>query len=181
MSLKNKLFGFEGRLRRIDWWGLTILTGLASMLFGETVALLILGPDQSMFFSGFDGPMNRLTHPAGLWVNLATALPFLWPSLALAAKRAHDRAKDARLAMALTVAGYLAALTPEGAFTSAGQMFDRGVWIGGFFLLIGVAGTLGSLYLLVVLGFLDGTPGPNRFGPSPKHEDPASSLPQTEP
>ncbi len=181
MSLKNKLFGLEGRLRRIDWWGLTILTGLASMLFGEAVALLILGPDQSMFFSGFDGPMNRLTHPAGLWVNLATALPFLWPSLALAAKRAHDRAKDARLAMALTVAGYLAALTPEGAFTSAGLMFDRGVWIGGFFLLIGVAGTLGSLYLLVVLGFLDGTPGPNRFGPSPKHEDPASSLPQTEP
>jgi uncharacterized membrane protein YhaH (DUF805 family) len=155
--------------------------GLASALLSETVALVVLGADQSMFFSGFDAPMNRLAHPAGLLMSLATSLPFIWPALALAAKRAHDRDKSARLVMALTVASYAAALAPEGAFTAAGQLFDRGVWIGGFFLLIGVAGTLGSLYLLVVLGFLDGTPGPNRFGPSPKSGDPASALPQTEP
>ena len=181
MSLKEKLFRFEGRLRRLDWWALTILLGLASTLFSETVALLVLGPDQSMFFGGTDTAIIRLEHPAGMWVSFATALPFLWPSLALAAKRAHDRNKSARLAMWLTVASYVAALAPPGAFTFAGQLFDRGVWIAGLFLVIGAAGTLGALYLLVVLGFLDGTPGPNRFGPSPKREDPAAALPQTEP
>lgn len=164
MSLKEKLFGFEGRLRRLDWWVLSILLGLACALFSEAVALLA-----------------RLAHPYELWMSIATALPFLWPSLALAAKRAHDRDKSARLAMWLTVASYVAALAPPGAFTFAGQLFDRGVWIAGVFLVIGVAGTLGALYLLVVLGFLDGTPGPNRFGPSPKREDPAAALPQTEP
>ena len=177
MSLKEKLFGFEGRLRRLDWWTLTILMGLACALLSETVALVLLGPGQSMFFSG----ETRLAHPGELWVSIAAALPFLWPSLALAAKRAHDRDRSARLAMWLTVASYVATLAPPGAFTFAGQLFDRGVWIAGLFLLIGAAGTLGALYLLVVLGFLDGTPGPNRFGPSPKREDSPSALPQTEP
>lgn len=181
MSLKEKLFGFEGRLRRLDWWSLTILMGLTSTLLNETVALLVLGPDQSMFFGGFDAPLTRLAHPVGLWLSIATALPFIWPALALAAKRAHDRDKDARLVMVLTVASYAAALAPEGTFTFAGQLADRGVWVGGFFLLIGVAGTLGALYLLIVLGFQDGTPGANRFGPSPKRSDPASALTQTEP
>ena len=35
-------------------------------------------------------------------------------------------------------------------------------------MLYGLALLIGSLYQLVVLGFLDGTPGPNRFGTSPK-------------
>ena len=181
MSLKEKLFGFEGRLRRLDWWALTLLLGLVSTLFEETVALAAFGPDQSMFFRGMEVAENRLAHPGGIWVSLMTALLCLWPALALAAKRAHDRDKSARLAMWLTVASYVAALAPPGAFTFASQLFDRGVWIAGVFLVIGVAGTLGALYLLVVLGFLDGTPGPNRFGPSPKREDPATALPQTEP
>lgn len=179
--MKEKLFGFEGRLRRQDWWALSILMGLACTLLSETAALMVLGPDQSMFFAGFEAAETRLSHPAGIGVNIATALPFLWPALALAAKRAHDRDSSARLAMALTVASYAAALTPSGTFTTAGRLFDQGVWAAGVFLLIGVAGTLGALYLLIVLGFLDGTPGANRFGPSPKREDPASALPQTEP
>lgn len=38
-------------------------------------------------------------------------------------------------------------------------------------LVYGAAGLVmlaAMIYLLVVVGFLDGTPGPNRFGPSPK-------------
>ena len=36
------------------------------------------------------------------------------------------------------------------------------------FWLVGL-GNLGiGLYLLITLGFLDGTPGPNQYGPSPK-------------
>lgn len=181
MSLNEKLFGFEGRLRRLDWWTLSILMALASTLLNETVALLVLGPEQSLFFGGFGVAETRLAHPAGMAVSIATALPFLWPALALAAKRAHDRDKSARPAMALTVATYAAALAPAGTFANAGRLFDQGVWSAGIFLLVGVAGTLGALYLLIVLGFLDGTPGPNRFGPSPKRAEPASALSQTEP
>ena len=38
----------------------------------------------------------------------------------------------------------------------------------GWFLLVGLIPIIGGLWLLIDLGFLDGTPGPNRFGASPK-------------
>ena len=38
----------------------------------------------------------------------------------------------------------------------------------GWFLLIGLIPIIGPIWLLVELGFLDGTPGPNKFGASPK-------------
>ncbi|HEY5008373.1 MAG TPA: DUF805 domain-containing protein [Caulobacteraceae bacterium] len=41
---------------------------------------------------------------------------------------------------------------------------DKSAW----FLAIGLIPLIGGIWLLVELGFLDGTQGPNRFGPSPK-------------
>jgi uncharacterized membrane protein YhaH (DUF805 family) len=38
----------------------------------------------------------------------------------------------------------------------------------GWFVLIGLIPLIGVIWLLIELGFLDGTQGPNRFGPSPK-------------
>jgi uncharacterized membrane protein YhaH (DUF805 family) len=38
----------------------------------------------------------------------------------------------------------------------------------GWFLLVGLIPLIGAIWLLVELGFLDGTPGPNKFGDSPK-------------
>jgi uncharacterized membrane protein YhaH (DUF805 family) len=41
---------------------------------------------------------------------------------------------------------------------------DKSAW----FLAIGLIPIIGAIWLLVELGFLDGTQGSNRFGPSPK-------------
>ncbi|ESQ83732.1 hypothetical protein AEAC466_12050 [Asticcacaulis sp. AC466] len=38
----------------------------------------------------------------------------------------------------------------------------------GWWMLIGLIPFVGGLWILIECGFLDGTPGPNRFGPSPK-------------
>ncbi|MFI4974052.1 MAG: DUF805 domain-containing protein [Caulobacterales bacterium] len=38
----------------------------------------------------------------------------------------------------------------------------------GWFLLIGLIPLIGAIWLLIDLGFLDGTQGPNKYGPSPK-------------
>jgi uncharacterized membrane protein YhaH (DUF805 family) len=38
----------------------------------------------------------------------------------------------------------------------------------GFWLLIGLIPLIGWAWLIIELGFLDGTPGSNRYGPSPK-------------
>ena len=59
------------------------------------------------------------------------ALAILYPSLAVAAKRFHDRDKS------------------------------------GWWILILFIPIIGFIWYLVELGFLPGTPGPNRFGPDP--------------
>ncbi|HEX4199707.1 MAG TPA: DUF805 domain-containing protein [Caulobacteraceae bacterium] len=41
---------------------------------------------------------------------------------------------------------------------------DKSAW----FLAIGLIPIIGAIWLFIELGFLDGTQGPNRFGPSPK-------------
>ncbi len=41
---------------------------------------------------------------------------------------------------------------------------DKSAW----FLAIGLIPLIGAIWLFVELGILDGTQGPNRFGPSPK-------------
>jgi uncharacterized membrane protein YhaH (DUF805 family) len=38
----------------------------------------------------------------------------------------------------------------------------------GLFMLVGLIPLAGGLWLLIELGFLEGTPGPNRFGPATK-------------
>lgn len=61
------------------------------------------------------------------------------------------------------------------AFTASDTVF---AWIGGSwqegplfwaFGLFALIYLIAALYFLVALGFLDGTRGSNRFGPSPKH------------
>lgn len=77
------------------------------------------------------------------WVVVTIAglayLASIWPYLAISIKRCHDRNKS----------GWWMLL-----------------WIG--LSLIPYVGVLAGLWCLVELGFLDGTQGPNRFGPSPK-------------
>lgn len=38
----------------------------------------------------------------------------------------------------------------------------------GWWMLIGLVPVIGDLWLLIECGFLDGTPGTNKYGPSPK-------------
>lgn len=101
----------RGRLsRRGFWlWGVAALTGLAILLHA------LLGIAR---------------------VRLATAetivnAMLLWPALAVAIKRWHDR--------------------------------DRSGW----WVLVLLVPVVGWVWMLVVNGFLPGTPGPNRYGPPP--------------
>lgn len=58
----------------------------------------------------------------------------------------------------------LAALWP-GIAVSVKRVHDRD-W-SGWFVLIALIPIVGGIWLLIELGFLPGTPGPNRFGPPP--------------
>lgn len=172
MTLRDKLFGFEGRLSRGGWWGLSIAVWAATLvgaavsrfaLFGSAFALDGLAADDE-------------TRVGGLALSLAVGLVFLWPTLAFTAKRAHDTNRNAGPIVAVAVVGKVLAwaisllrltvLTSDALTTAA---------------LLSLPVLAIQLYLLVILGFLPGTPGPNRFGLSPLglgpvKGDPASAF-----
>jgi len=166
MPLKDLLFGFEGRIRRRDWWIWSIVTGVVYLVVYDLSAALI-GLDAYMITRGgqnavLGNPVLPLTH------SLVLTLAFLWPQTALAAKRAHDRADSAWLAVIATIASSALSYWPFETYALSGSALDNGDLFGGAGLISGLIILAVSLYLLVVLGFLDGTRGPNRFGRSPK-------------
>jgi uncharacterized membrane protein YhaH (DUF805 family) len=74
--------------------------------------------------------MDEFMSKGGLPVGIA-ALILLYPSLALYAKRWHDRGKS------------------------------------GWWTLIGLIPVIGGIWILIELGILRGTNGPNQYGPDP--------------
>ncbi len=158
MSFMDRLFSFEGRLRRRDWWLINIGLGVVNYIVTQVIAPLVLGAEGRVqitpgsFMPAY--PMPLLT------VMLVMAAILFWPYLALAVKRTHDRDQSARLNIGLIAVS--TALSWGGilmmSLTGAMTLF----WVSA------AVGTIIGLYLLITLGFLDGTQGPNRFGPSPK-------------
>ncbi len=162
MPLKDLLFSFEGRIRRRDWWLLSIVAGIAYVVLAYATAWLVL-----------PGELATLTQPVigdpllPLLLNVAITVPFTWVQVALAAKRAHDRNKSGWLVAILQAGSVASSYLPVDPFAPGALSIENGALVGimtGFVVLMLAA----SLYLLVVLGFLDGTQGPNRFGRSPK-------------
>jgi len=175
--MTQMLLGFDGRIRRRDWWlwGIGVIV-LAWIL--QSVASAALGVN---FLSSVGGQVDVSTLRNASIASTVIGLLFIWPVSALSVKRAHDRDMSAWsvlpfyglyaiLAISSSVLGVNAAaagLTDgrSAAPSEVMEMFGAGGMLVGV-LAIGVL--VYALFLLVVLGFLDGTPGQNEYGPSPK-------------
>ncbi|MCS6627020.1 DUF805 domain-containing protein [Roseibacterium beibuensis] len=166
MSLKNKLFSFGGRLRRRDWWVWGIALGLGHnlLLYVSAHALGLNGPTLTGGYVPVIGdPWPAVAH------SIAITLLFAWPQLALTFKRAHDLDRPAWSFVAVSVGIQALSYWPVDEFFVSGPSYEQtALWGQTQPWLISGASLLGALYLIVVLGFLDGTRGPNRFGRSPK-------------
>ncbi|HWQ85764.1 DUF805 domain-containing protein [Brevundimonas sp.] len=166
MTLRDKLFSFDGRLRRQDWWLCTIAASIAYVVFVTVVTMTAWGVDDTIRTP----PLAASIGDPIRYVLLTAAFhaPFVFVQAALAAKRAHDRNHSARLVILLVLATAAMSYVPNNGYATLGRMADGGALWAGALVVAGVLNGAASLYLLVVLGFLDGTSGPNRFGPSPK-------------
>ena len=180
MPLKDLLFGFEGRIRRRDWWLASIAMGLAQTLTTRVADTLLFGADADLQAGNYVTWFVGSAPGAGpQWTALAFAIVFLWPALALILKRAHDRDRRGWELVAIHIAAATGYLFPADAYESAGRAMDAADWLAGAPMMAwGLVIIVASLYQLVVLGFLDGTRGPNRFGRSPKGigGDPANTA-----
>ena len=79
MTLAQKVFGFEGRLRRLDYWLINIVFNLIVV----AISLLTL----AIF-----GDAEQEMGPSAI-IQYLLYIPSLWIGIALALKRCHDRNK----------------------------------------------------------------------------------------
>lgn len=164
MPLKDLLFGFEGRIRRRDWWLWGLALGFAYFALFALGGGLLFGSAWSSSLLG--GSVEPGSWPMTLF-GVVSYAPLLWVQAALATKRAHDRNMSGLIPAGLTVLSGLVSFAPEIAelTLSSGlttQQFDT------LYTAVNLGTGAVNLYLMIILGFMDGTRGPNRFGRSPK-------------
>lgn len=166
MTLEDKLFSFDGRLRRRDFWLLGIGLGLIQVVLAQMLIYLMVGP-QALLAAG---PDAMLSFSLPMAINLIVTLVFLWPTLALIAKRKHDRGGSAAIFIFLELAWIALTFFPVGMVTAneATAVLTR--------LLLGALSLPIGIWFLVDLGILDGTSGDNEYGPSPKGADRTATM-----
>ena len=137
MGIVQLLFGFNGRIRRTNYWLGAIGASIGLMVIFFIIMFMVGGV--GMLAAGAAGGGENAGRAAGAGIGILGMLLLLvyfavaiWISLALQIKRWHDRDKSA-------------------------------IWV-----LISFIPLVGPFWVLIECGFMDGTMGPNRFGPSPK-------------
>jgi uncharacterized membrane protein YhaH (DUF805 family) len=141
MGIVQLLFGFNGRIRRTHYWLGWFGAGFAiSTVFWVT--FFIFGGAGMLATAAVNGGGNTMT---GAGAAAAGGLGML---------------------LFLMVMAYAAALFWVHLALQVKRWHDRdksGVWV-----LINLIPVIGWVWALIECGFLDGTPGPNAYGPSPK-------------
>ncbi len=147
MSTWAWLFSFNGRIGRGRYW--------ASLLVYFGVGFLI------GFAIGFAKAFNNTQDmgPIFLGVVIVLAIALVISSLAVGAKRFHDRGKTAWLLLA----AFIISLIGQVIAASSGDLQHPNP--------IGLLISLGvSAWLLIDLGIMPGVTGPNKYGPDPRAE-----------
>lgn len=152
------LFSFKGRLRRLHWWVLGLAVGGAGAL--ATLLCTIILFDQQVRFATLDQPI-------AFALRLTIDAIVTWSLMSLTVRRAHDIDWPAWPFVGFALVTLAVDYTPS---EWLWRSIDTSWLIVGFIL---------SLAVVAILGFMDGTPGPNRHGPSPKSlsNSPAFSIP----
>jgi uncharacterized membrane protein YhaH (DUF805 family) len=141
LSTSKLLFSFEGRISRQPYW----LVSVAMILLTMAVLGLVFG---TVLVDGVGAVA------AGAPWLLIIYVPLIWVGLAVATKRLHDRNRSAWW----LVPFYALPVVLDAVGDALGESLG---------IVLSLASLAISIWALVELGFLRGTPGPNRYGPDP--------------
>ena len=158
------------------WQVFKLLVGCAFMV----VFLVMFGAAFASFGASKD-PSQLIATGAGIlliWlVYLIFALAIIIPDFAVAVRRLHDTNRSGWWILApigtYFIGLIIAAVTAgTGAGMQPGDQVGTGLMAtGGIIGLVAMLVTLVLVLTLLVFMFLEGTPGPNRYGPDPKGRD----------
>ena len=166
----DKFLGFQGRIGRGRWW-LGILALLVVSLALYFALAFAFGLPMVMSFGTPDGQPTAFTtdNRTASVIGLVVTIALIYPSLSLSAQRLNDRNRPTGLvwftllpSVLNLVTGFLGVsyvMTQINGITVP-QPTLTGWIVNGITLVIG-------LWILIDLGILRGTRGPNRNGPDP--------------
>ncbi len=168
MSITDKLFSFQGRLRRRDWWLFSILIAIIGAVLNGVGTSLVGGTvTPAMIMNGSADLAGAMTK--SIEVQTVVSLLLLWPGLAVGYKRLHDRNKTGTILAGLAVLSFVYRGVVFFTMGSrVGAVGPAAVMPGPLALALGCLVLIVAIWMLIELGFLDGTQGPNKYGPSPK-------------
>ncbi|HWT13689.1 MAG TPA: DUF805 domain-containing protein [Allosphingosinicella sp.] len=156
---------FSGRSRRMEFWMWQLfqfivyfVVVLLAMVFGGGM-MMMAGDPSSMAAAG--GGMLII-----MLLYLVYALAVLVPSIAVAVRRLHDTNRSGWWILA-PVAPYVVAILAGMMAVSSPDMAGAA----GILALICMLVALALAITLLVFYFLEGTRGPNKYGPDPKGQD----------
>ncbi len=163
----------EGRIGRGRWWlgvvilivaGIIVSIILSMLGFGMSFGAMMGGTPESIAAAASAGASRAA------WGSVISFIIFAYPSYALSIKRRHDRDSnglDLQIYYALSFILLLLQALGVGMST---MDVGNGVVVPTPSMpmaILSIIMLIYGIYMLVVLGFLRGTAGPNRYGPDP--------------
>jgi uncharacterized membrane protein YhaH (DUF805 family) len=138
MDLKSLLLSFDGRINRAKWWLAVLIFLIAGIVVGIVASIL-----------------TAMIPIVGIVLFVVYGIVALIAGIAVGVKRLHDRGKSGLwLLVFYLVPGLLSGI---GMFSGSEAVA----------MLLSLIGTGISIWMLVELGCLRGTVGPNEYGPDP--------------
>ena len=185
MGIWGLLFSFNGRIPRKTYWLATLIIVAIGMAAVAGAAFYLTGDALSPII--WAQPQEKINVWGPVWG--VYVLVILWPALAIAIKRWHDRNRPAwaylliylifLAPLALKFAGHYPTEADLEAVKSMGnpdflltsEQTSKLATAAILGLVIGVL----AFYVTIELGFLEGTNGPNRYGQDPLPPRPAKA------
>ncbi len=161
---------FSGRSRRMEFW----MWVLFQLLVGIGFTILMIAVGGSAFLAADAGAMATAGIGIGvLWLlQAAFSLGTFIPYLAVTVRRLHDTNRSGWWILA-PVVPYVASIIAMIAAAATGGPDSGSVVAVGLIAIIGMLAAFVLGIVLLVFMFLEGTRGPNKYGPDPKQPTPA--------
>lgn len=172
MSLVSLLFGFKGRINRVQFWAGMIGAGFAGMLLMFMLGVMFMpqGAVPKTAGGAIQAISSLIFTVAPVWILLC------WVGLALQTKRFHDRGRSGLWTLLPLLPSMMIMSTLVSVAAQAIHSVQMGEISGGDAFMTGAAGSIGmwvlllnliNLFMFVDLGCMPGKPGPNKYGDPP--------------
>jgi uncharacterized membrane protein YhaH (DUF805 family) len=157
----------DGRLGRARWWLGTFVIGLASLVIIWVILRLLKVPAGYQLDPSIDpGERSRYAR-LFVYAYAASTAMIAYPAVALMKKRLNDRDRPSWLWAVFwaPIIPYIAVTLFEIGTEAADAPLDS--TSSALLFVVHAAISIITIWAIVELGFLRGTPGPNRYGPDP--------------